>query len=570
MRTDCDAWWIRKSKKVKKAQSAWNARGRAVSGNHLHSLLNKRYTDYGDVRPKKSYVVSVIDICERMPRENFDQTNIRGPALRTDESVRLASVLRATSARHVAPTSSGTSRPLGRILRTTIVVSTHLEPTVDVEPWTVNAEPSTASELSDVVQCGERQDSINSECQHFQSSSFDSQYTHTASRIPVAGDELQLWPSNQRQNGLRVAKGLLDKSVRNKSLEKSALASEKGGSLATESKLFRIAEESLADMEHADVVLIFKEEEKKHQPANPFVDTRAVGEAFVSTIDAMLFSAPNIRAGYGALTFHNSVFNPEHSRRRHKLGDVEVPNHTFIEALIDDAEIAYTEGFDGVIGMSLGRSSIDEEENLLDSLVVDGVVNYPIFGFWFSGEITSCGAMLTIGGIDRRYYRGSLHYIPVEDEHLWKFMILRMYVDDWNICDSPCFAILDTSCPIILGPESDILKLNALLNARPSDDGWYKVDCESVTSLPTIRLRVIGKTLKLEPKYYIFQVEKDGQTECYSGFKAESPKYESFTWRFGTMFLVKYFTAYDQKRRQIGFAEAVHGRSALERTCSIL
>ncbi|OON15701.1 hypothetical protein X801_08492 [Opisthorchis viverrini] len=86
------------------------------------------------------------------------------------------------------------------------------------------------------------------------------------------------------------------------------------------------------------------------------------------------------------------------------------------------------------------------------------------------------------------------------------------------MCKYTCFAILDTSCPIILGPESDIIKLNALLNAKPSDDGWYKVDCKSVTSLPTIRLRVIGKTLKLKPKHYIFQCHQEHLYGTISGW----------------------------------------------------
>ncbi|GAA55004.1 hypothetical protein CLF_106416 [Clonorchis sinensis] len=51
-----------------------------------------------------------------------------GPAPRTDDSVRLESVSRAASARHMAPTSSG-----------------------EVEPWMVNVEPPTALEFYDCI-----------------------------------------------------------------------------------------------------------------------------------------------------------------------------------------------------------------------------------------------------------------------------------------------------------------------------------------------------------------------------------------------------------------------------------
>ncbi|GAA51828.1 hypothetical protein CLF_106846 [Clonorchis sinensis] len=118
-----------------------------------------------------------------------------GRALGTDDSVRLASVLRATSAPHVAPTSSESQRngkrsesrqypkiqliraigprrqPVSETIKdrkgvTTLnkerldrwaeyfeqqllwpPAATHLELTVDVEPWTVKMELSTASEV---------------------------------------------------------------------------------------------------------------------------------------------------------------------------------------------------------------------------------------------------------------------------------------------------------------------------------------------------------------------------------------------------------------------------------------
>ncbi|CAB1331568.1 unnamed protein product, partial [Coregonus sp. 'balchen'] len=148
------------------------------------------------------------------------------------------------------------------------------------------------------------------------------------------------------------------------------------------------------------------------------------------------------------------------------IGSVSVKDQVFGEAVKIYGANFVGARFDGVLGMSYPTD--DAMSPVFDNIMREKLLAENVFSFYLNHRISSNqpGGQLVLGGTDPAYYTGDFHYVN---------------------------AVVDTGTSLILGPYDEISALQKAVGAVSWNRGKYTVDCEKVSSLPTVSFAVSGK-----------------------------------------------------------------------------
>ncbi|KAK9892988.1 hypothetical protein WA026_023045 [Henosepilachna vigintioctopunctata] len=251
-----------------------------------------------------------------------------------------------------------------------------------------------------------------------------------------------------------------------------------------------------------------------------------------------------IRYGTGSLIGFVSYDDVE-------MGGLKVTGQVFAEATRESDSVFGDQEFDGILGLSYVGASSQGLTPVFDSMIMQGVVDQPVFSFYFNRDSSEHdnGGELILGGVDPAHYKGEITYVPVSVQSYWQFQMDGVTSDIYDLCPRGCDAIADTGTTAITGPPSAFRHITNA--ARPDINGY--VDCRVISRLPSISFIIGGRSFEIEAKDYILQIVQGGELTCMLALQGSSDKF----WILGDVFLGKYYSIYDRGNNRVGFADSV-------------
>ena len=212
----------------------------------------------------------------------------------------------------------------------------------------------------------------------------------------------------------------------------------------------------------------------------------------------------------------------------------------------------------GVIGLGPARGG----RSLLDLLAEQGRIPSRQFGLWLGRD--PAGGELTLGGLNEQRYRGPLTWADLAPAAHSQWTVAAQEVafegrPELSPCGggAGCSVAPSSSTPYILLSRTNADAVNSALGGTAfGSAGAVALDCTTLYRLPTVRLTVRGRTMQLSPLEYTFQLRFPNHMQmCISGFLGVGHLDDS-SMMLGTLFMQKFYTAYDAEGGRLGFADS--------------
>lgn len=247
---------------------------------------------------------------------------------------------------------------------------------------------------------------------------------------------------------------------------------------------------------------------------------------------------------------------------------------SFCAAYSTSIDILENKPFDGVVGLSPSAQQSDGSLSFLSSLVArrqgreDGPIDNSsyisptsdlVFGVWFDQDPRApVGGEITFGGIDEKKIADYLqvHHSTVYPDS-WDLDLNGVSIDDELVaCDSGCQIRPSTTNDYILGPSDDINKIYDMLGAKTHRQYYVPiVQCDS--KMPIITFQIDNSDYELTPNDYVRDFVFEKERFCQLMFRA----HDQSNWILGVSFMSRYYTIFDQGRRQISFVKTLQKNS---------
>ncbi|KAJ3112221.1 hypothetical protein HK100_002418 [Physocladia obscura] len=227
----------------------------------------------------------------------------------------------------------------------------------------------------------------------------------------------------------------------------------------------------------------------------------------------------------------------------------------------------------GVISSSV-TPYVHVSGNWFDALNLDN----PVFGFYLSDYDDGDFGEITLGGYDSEKYTGDITWQPlvnITEDYLgnpspgyWTFSLLPW---TWSVPGTGAsgaigspetpYAIADTGTTLLIVPNAVALGVFTALNVTYDNDPEvedYVIPCTN--SLPPIVFSYEGTDFSIPSEIYTLFAGTDslGNDVCIPGITGGGDGISIF----GDIFLRSYYSLYDKKNIQLGFAKAVHSTTS--------
>uniref|UniRef100_A0A8D1PGI3 Peptidase A1 domain-containing protein n=1 Tax=Sus scrofa TaxID=9823 RepID=A0A8D1PGI3_PIG len=211
--------------------------------------------------------------------------------------------------------------------------------------------------------------------------------------------------------------------------------------------------------------------------------------------------------------------------------------------------------YDGILGLAYPSLAMPGTTAVFDNLKKQGQISEPVFAFYLSTDKEE-GSVVMFGGVDKKYYKGDLKWVPLSQPHYWQITLDRITWRGEVIgCPSGCQAIMDTGTTLLLGPSKEVAKIHSFISAVHFQEE-YVVPCNARNILPDIVFTINNVDYPVPVRAYVLKVASNNL--CYSGFNdIMDTLSESEFWILGDVFLRVYFTVFDRGQNRIGLAPAV-------------
>lgn len=240
------------------------------------------------------------------------------------------------------------------------------------------------------------------------------------------------------------------------------------------------------------------------------------------------------------------------STDRMEVGGLTIENQGFGETTkMPGLTFAFAK-FDGIMGLGYDTISVAGVVPPFYNMFKQGLISEKVFAFYLSraSDGTPQGGSLSFGGVEGKYFHGSIKYAPVVRKGYWEVSLDAFSVGD-NDLGIKGTAAIDTGTSLIALPSAISDVINEQIGAKKGFRGIYTVDCAEIPNLPSVSFEFGGHKFPLEAKDYILQTS-GGCISPFMGLDLPGLK----LWIVGDAFLRKYYTVYDMEKHRVGFAHA--------------
>jgi len=253
--------------------------------------------------------------------------------------------------------------------------------------------------------------------------------------------------------------------------------------------------------------------------------------------------------------------------------------------------------FDGIMGLGLAQLALAHEFSFFEHLSASQALPAAQFAFYLTDGEQGEQSELAIGGHNPERVQEALKWSPIARPELgyWQVEILAVRVggQELPICqDGGCRGIVDTGASHLGVPTSSEQEFAQLLTVASSDG---QADCREADA-PLLEIQLAGQTLTLGPEHYMRPLPLD-KSVTVSGAGVQLPSSEQQVTKptlrpassvadgvrqcrprtmpvslpaplgpklfiLGEPVLHRYYTAFDWKAKQVGFALANTRRNA--------
>jgi len=254
-----------------------------------------------------------------------------------------------------------------------------------------------------------------------------------------------------------------------------------------------------------------------------------------------------IRYGSGSLSGYTS-------KDTVRVGDLEIKEQVFAEA-VSEPGLAFAFGrFDGILGMGYDTISVNGIVPPFYEMVNQGLVDDPVFAFYLADkDAEGTGSEVTFGGIDESKYKGDLIKLPVRRKAYWEVRLDAMKFGKDKLELDNTGAILDTGTSLIAVPSDLAELLNKEMGAKKGFNGQYSIECNRRAELPDMTFTLHGHDFTITAYDYILDVSGS----CISAFMGmDFPETVGPLVILGDAFLRKWYSVYDLGSHTVGLAAA--------------
>ncbi|MCO5583981.1 hypothetical protein L7F22_037899 [Adiantum nelumboides] len=163
------------------------------------------------------------------------------------------------------------------------------------------------------------------------------------------------------------------------------------------------------------------------------------------------------------------------------VGDMEVTEQAFMEAVKEPGVTFLLAKFDGILGLGFKEISVGDATPVWYNMVEQGLVSEPVFSFWLNRNAQEeKGGELIFGGMDPEHYIGQHTYVPVTRKGYWQFNMGDFLIDGQStgFCANGCAAIADSGTSLMAGPTGIVTAINQAIGAT----GVMNQQCKAVVS----------------------------------------------------------------------------------------
>eukprot|EP01137_Pigoraptor_chileana_P031562 Opistho-2@19560 len=240
------------------------------------------------------------------------------------------------------------------------------------------------------------------------------------------------------------------------------------------------------------------------------------------------------------------------------IGSLTVSNVTFGEATIESDDSV---GFDALLGLGFRSIAVDNVQPVWSVAFDSGLVPEKVFSFYLSHTGDGSSSELLIGGTNSKHYTGDIKWVPLSSESYWQIALDSFtFGSGYKGCSGGCQAIADSGTTLIVGNPSDVDAINKVLGAKQLPDGTFQVDCNKISTFPSLTFNINGNEFPITPQQYTMKgQDESGNTICQSPFQGLDLSGAGINWILGDVFLRAYYSVHDPVNGRIGFAPSATG-----------